>query len=143
MFDELNHLDEEKLLALEKIIRHKEQVAKFYGKKVKEKTFRIGDLVWKVILPPNKKSMFYGKWSPNWEGPYEVERVFSNNAYAVREVEGNNRIQTINRKYLKKYRPMIHEVSINYSSESNCLDYNKKEKGKILQDQKGGDAFNV
>jgi len=140
MFDELNHLDEERLFALEKIIRQKEQVARFYHKKVKVKTFQVGDLVWKVILPMDKKSKFYGKWSPNWEGPYQVERVFSNNAYAIREVKGNSRIQTINEKYLKKYKPMIHEVSINYSSGSNCSDFNKKEK---LQDQKGGDAFSV
>jgi len=88
----------------------------------------------------DKKMKFYGKWSPNWEGPYGVERVFLNNAYAIREIEKNSQIQTINGKYLKKYKPTIHEVSINYSGGPNCSGYNKKQK---LQGQKGGDALSV
>ena len=65
MFDELNELDEVRLMALENIIRQKERVARFYNKKVRNKYFKVGDLVWKVILPIDKKSKLFGKWSPN------------------------------------------------------------------------------
>jgi len=37
-------------------------------KKVKPKSFSIGDLVWKVLLPMDKKDRFLGKQSPRWEG---------------------------------------------------------------------------
>ncbi|XP_027343131.1 uncharacterized protein LOC113855699 [Abrus precatorius] len=83
MFDELNALDEIRLSALEKMIRQKERISRSYNKKVRNKHFNSGELVWKVILPFDKKSRKLGKWSPNWEGPFEIENVFSNNAYSI------------------------------------------------------------
>lgn len=49
-----NELDEEILTALDVLMRQKERFAKTYNKKVKSKTFKLGDLVWKVILPIGK-----------------------------------------------------------------------------------------
>ncbi|KAK2402498.1 protein NYNRIN [Trifolium repens] len=69
MSDELVDLDEERLNALEVLTKQKERVSKAYNKKVKSKSFSIGELVWKVILPMDKKDRLLGKWSPNWEGP--------------------------------------------------------------------------
>jgi len=76
MYDKLNALDEEHLIVLENIIRQKEKVAKHYNKKVRKKYFQIGDLIWKFILLMDKKSKVLGKWSPNWDGPYVIEKVF-------------------------------------------------------------------
>ncbi|WJX50210.1 hypothetical protein P8452_36545 [Trifolium repens] len=76
MLDELVDLDEERIKALEMLIRQKERVAKAYNKKVKSKTFSVGNLVWKVILPMDKKDRVLDKWSPNWEGPFKVVQVF-------------------------------------------------------------------
>ncbi|XP_015959676.1 uncharacterized protein LOC107483572 [Arachis duranensis] len=61
MFDELNELDSEQILALDNVIRQKESVARSYNRQIKEKSFRIGELVLKVILPMEKKSRFLGK----------------------------------------------------------------------------------
>ena len=112
MFDELDQLKEERPVAYENIVRQKEKVAKFYNKKVKPKCFSEGDLVWKVVLPLDKRSTAYEKWSPNWEGPFEVEKALSNNAYAIKEVGSDYFISSINGKYLKKFRPSIHEIII-------------------------------
>ena len=112
MYDELNVLDEEYLIALENIIRQKEKVVKHYNKKVKKKSFQIEDFVWKVILPMNKKSKNLVKWSPNWDWPYVIEKVLSGNAYAIQEVNTDRYIGSINGKYLKIYRPMITEINI-------------------------------
>jgi len=112
ILDELVDLDEERLMALEVLTRQKERVAKAYNKRVKSKLFAQGDLVWKVILPMDKKNRVLGKWSPSWEGPWEVLRVFSNNAYEIEEVNDDQRILRINGKYLKKYRPLLQEVKI-------------------------------
>ena len=83
MANELIDLDEERMLALDSLRRHKERVAKAYNKKVKDKVFFIDDLVWKVIFPMDRNDRVLGKWSPNWEGPFKVVHVFSNNAYEI------------------------------------------------------------
>ena len=70
MFYELELADEDKLMALENIQINKAKVSKLYNKKVKLKRFVKGDLVWKVILPIGTRTTKFGKWSPNWEGPF-------------------------------------------------------------------------
>jgi hypothetical protein len=112
MMDELVDLDEERLCALDLIKRQKERVEKFYNKKVKFKTFLIGDLVWKVILPIDRKDRLMGKWSPKWEGPFQILKSFSNGAYEIEEIGKDERILKINGKYLKKYKPILQEVKI-------------------------------
>lgn len=71
MFDELNNLDNENILALDNLIHQKENIARIYNRRVQEKVFGIGELVLKVILLIDKKSRVYGKWSPNWEGLFK------------------------------------------------------------------------
>ncbi|XP_057432184.1 uncharacterized protein LOC130724933 [Lotus japonicus] len=112
MYDELIELDEERLNALEVMIRQKERITKSYNKKVKFKAFSVGDLVWKVILPMDKKDRAYGKWAPKWEGPFKVIKCYSNNAYSIEEIGTIARILTINGKYLKRFKPAIHEIKI-------------------------------
>ncbi|PNY14157.1 retrotransposon protein putative unclassified [Trifolium pratense] len=112
MFDELVDLDEERLRALDTLSRQKERVAKAYNKKVKSKAFDVGELVWKVILPMDKKDRILGKWSPNWEGPFKITQIFSNGAYEIEELTSEKRTLNINGKYLKKYKPTLLEVKI-------------------------------
>ena len=112
MLDELVDLDGERVKALEMLTRQKERVAKAYNKKVKSKTFSVGNLVWKVILPMDKKDRVLGKWSPNWEGPFKVVQVFSNGAYEIEELTEEQRSLIINGKYLKKYKPALQEIKI-------------------------------
>jgi hypothetical protein len=112
MMDELVDLDEERLQALDVLIRQKERVAKAYNKKVKYKTFNLGDLVWKVILPMDRRDRVFGKWSPNWEGPFKIVQVYSNDAYEIEELTPEKRTLSINGKYLKKYKPILLEVKI-------------------------------
>ncbi|XP_025628701.1 uncharacterized protein [Arachis hypogaea] len=85
MFDELNELDSERVLALENMIRQKESVARNYNRRIKEKYFSIGELVLKVILPMEKKLKVLGKWSHTWEGPFQVIGLYSGNAYRIRK----------------------------------------------------------
>jgi hypothetical protein len=112
MLDELVDLDEERIKALEMLTRQKERVARAYNKKVKSKTFSVGNLVWKVILPMDKKDRVLGKWSPNWEGPFKVVQVFSNGAYEIEELTEEQCSLIINGKYLKKYKPALQEIKI-------------------------------
>lgn len=45
MLDEMVNFDEERLAVLDVLIRQKKRVTKAYNKKVKVKTFSIGDLI--------------------------------------------------------------------------------------------------
>ena len=95
------------LRAFISIEENKKRVAKWYDKKVKTKEFVEGDLVWKLILPIGTKSSKFGKWSPNWEGPYQINRSACGNAYILESLEGVEFPRALNGKYLKKYHPSI------------------------------------
>jgi hypothetical protein len=83
MNDNAEDLTELRLWSLEKIKENKAKVARAYNKKVKPKEFQVEDLVWEAVLPLGIKDAAYGKWSPNWHGPYRVDQVLSGNAYML------------------------------------------------------------
>jgi hypothetical protein len=58
-------------------------VANAYNRKVKAKSFQVGDLVWKTILPLRNKDQKFGKWSRSSEGPYKVTQVIYGNTYLL------------------------------------------------------------
>ena len=76
MLAELDDIDEQQIAALNSIMIQKKKVALAYNKRINPRSFSVGDMVWKVILPPGIKDHFLGKWSPNWEGPYLVSEGF-------------------------------------------------------------------
>jgi hypothetical protein len=65
MLDELVDVVEKRLMALDVLLRQKERVAKAYNKNVKSKSFNLGDFIWKLLLPMDKRDRILGKWSPN------------------------------------------------------------------------------
>ena len=75
MMGNIDEVTDKRLQALKAIKRDKIRVAKVYNKKVKAKSFQVGELVWKKILPIGSKDNKFGKWSPSWEGPYKVVRI--------------------------------------------------------------------
>ena len=83
MMDNIDEVSDKRLQALKKIEKDKLRVASAYNKKVRPKSFQVGELVWKTILPLGTKSNKFGKWSPCWEG------------------------RALNGRYLKKYYPSI------------------------------------
>jgi hypothetical protein len=107
MKEELEDLAGNQLRALENIEKNKRRVARWYDKKVKGKEFAEGDLVWKLILLIGSKDPKYGKWSPNWEGPYRISQCVPGNAYILETLEGETFARELNGKYLKKYYPSI------------------------------------
>jgi hypothetical protein len=95
------------LKALVSIEGNKRRVARWYDKRVKVKEFANGDLVWKLILPIETKSTKFGKWSPNWEGPYRISPSAPGNAYILETLKGVVFARALNGKYLKKYYPSM------------------------------------
>jgi hypothetical protein len=83
MLDRLDEVSDERVKALGEIERDKLRVARAYNKRVKEKSFQVGYLICKMILPIGIRSNKFMKWSSNWKGPYRTEEVISENSYMV------------------------------------------------------------
>jgi hypothetical protein len=107
MKDEVEDLAGHRLNALISIEANKARVGRWYDKKVKTKSFDQGDLVWKLVLPIGTKDPKFGKWSPMWEGPYNISRCVPGNAYILETLEGEEFFSALNGKYLKKYYPSV------------------------------------
>ncbi|GKV12333.1 hypothetical protein SLEP1_g23490 [Rubroshorea leprosula] len=107
MILELEDLEGMRLTALDRLQTQKLKVARAYNKRVKSRSVAEGDLVWKVILPPGKKDPKFGKWSPNWEGPFRIHEVLRGGAYWLESLNGELHPRKINGIYLKPYYPMI------------------------------------
>jgi hypothetical protein len=107
MLDRLDEASDERINALGEIERDKLRVARNHNKKVKEKSFQVEDLVWKMILHIGSKSNKFGKWSLNWEGSYRIDEVIAENSYMVQSVQGTLLPRMPNEKYLKRYYPIV------------------------------------
>ncbi|KAM2398968.1 hypothetical protein ACFXTH_035587 [Malus domestica] len=60
----IEDLDVARIEALNQIQEGKKAVARAYNKKVKLKSFKEKDLVWKTVLPLGAQLRGFGKWSP-------------------------------------------------------------------------------
>ena len=103
MIDNIDELTDKLMKALKEIEKDKLRVARAYNKKIKGKSFQVGDLVWKTILPLGMKSNKFGKWSPSWEGPYRVVKDIFGNSYMMETLQGDRLPRAFNGRYLKKY----------------------------------------
>ncbi|XP_050217481.1 uncharacterized protein LOC126668319 [Mercurialis annua] len=77
----------------------KRRVERAYNKRVKLKSFVVGDMVWKAILPIGHKDRRFGKWSPNWEGPFIVTTKLDNGAYVLADIDGDEHNKAINGQF--------------------------------------------
>jgi hypothetical protein len=64
MMERIDNVPESRLRSLQEIEKEKLRVAKVYNRKVREKSFQIEELVWKMILPLGSRDRKFGKWSP-------------------------------------------------------------------------------
>ncbi|KAK1662114.1 hypothetical protein QYE76_050273 [Lolium multiflorum] len=107
MSDTIEDATELRLWSLEKIKENKARVARAYNKRVRPKEFQVGDLVWEAVLPLGTRDKAYGKWSPNWHGPYKVVQALKGNAYMLEELDGEKFPVAVNGQHLKKYFPSM------------------------------------
>ncbi|KAI5403156.1 hypothetical protein KIW84_050658 [Lathyrus oleraceus] len=70
-------------------------------KKVRPRVYHVGDMVLKRILPPQNDRR--GKWTPNYEGPFVVKKVFSGGALLLTTMDGEDFPSPVNADAVKKY----------------------------------------
>nr|GEX28224.1 hypothetical protein [Tanacetum cinerariifolium] len=82
----LDLLEERREIAVIREARYKQQVEKYYNKKVRHVQFKVGEFV----LRKNEasKAANTGKLGPTWEGPYKVIQAFQSGAYKLSNMEG-------------------------------------------------------
>jgi hypothetical protein len=107
MMDNIDKVTDKRVTALGEIEKDNIMGAKAYNKKVKAKSFQVGDLVWKTVLPLKSKDRKFGKWSPSWEGPYKVIQVMSGNVYLLQTLQGKDLSKALNGHFLKQYHPSM------------------------------------
>jgi hypothetical protein len=107
VMDNIDEVTNKRATTLGEIEKDKIMVAKAYNKKVKAKSFQVGDLVWKIVLPLRSKDRKFGNWSPSWEGPYKVIQVIFGNAYLLQTLQGKDLPMALNGRFLKQYHPSM------------------------------------
>nr|KYP73955.1 Transposon Ty3-I Gag-Pol polyprotein [Cajanus cajan] len=73
-----------------------------YNTRVRPRSFRVGDLVWR-LLGEARKDTSDGKLAPTWGGPFRVVEDLENEAYRLEELSGKSIPRTWNATHLKFY----------------------------------------
>ncbi|XXG85698.1 hypothetical protein AAC387_Pa11g0732 [Persea americana] len=102
---ELDNLDERRLEALQSVELNQACMGGSFDKKVRQRAHKKGDLVHAVKGPMVFAHKSEGKFEPKWEGPFVIDKVFSNGTYALLNMEGDRCMLPINDKFLKQYYP--------------------------------------
>ncbi|CAL9017938.1 unnamed protein product, partial [Prunus brigantina] len=107
MLLELEGLDASRIDTLNKLLAGKQAVSRAYNKRVRNKSFEGGEIVWKAVLPLGTHVAGYGKWSPSWEGPFIINQILGMGAYRLQDKDGEIHAAPINGKWLKKFYPTM------------------------------------
>jgi hypothetical protein len=101
--EELENLDEIRLQAQENIELYQSRMMQSYSKSSRPRIFQKGDMVLVLRRPIIIGRRGKGKFEPNWEGPFIVEKVYDGGAYQLIDIKGERPIPPINGRFLKKY----------------------------------------
>ena len=109
-YDQLNLIEEKRITVLCHGQLYQKRMKQTFDKKVRPREFKEGDLVLKRILSFQPDSR--GKWTPNYEGPYVVKRVFSGGAMTLTTMDGDEFPRPANSDAIKKYFVKMKNSSI-------------------------------
>ena len=78
-------------------------MSRAFDKRVKQRSFKQGDLVLAVIRPMNITRRMKGKFEPKWKGPFVIKEVYSSGVYRIVSPDGKYSPAPVNGKFLKRY----------------------------------------
>ena len=76
-------------------------MTKAFNKKVRSQVYQVGGLVIKHIILPQDDPR--GKWTPTYEGPFVVKKIFSGGTMMLTTMDGENFLHHVNTDIVKKY----------------------------------------
>jgi len=100
---ELEAMDKHRLAIQQRLEIYQAQVAGAFNKRVKFRSFQVGDLALTARrhIVINRKLL--GKFEPKWEGPYIVTNVFPNSIVELSNEGGKIIYACVNNKFVKKF----------------------------------------
>ena len=99
--DQLTLIDEKRMVAVCHCQLYPQRMICAFHKRVRARTFKIGQLVLKRIFPHQDE--YNGKFTPNWQGPYMVHKVLSGSALVMSEMDGTVWPKPINSDAVNRY----------------------------------------
>ena len=99
--DQLNLIDEKRLTAVCPGQAYQKRMIRAFNKKVRPQEYQVWDLVIKRIILPQSDPR--GKWTPTYEGPFVVKRVFLGGAMILTTMDGDDLPHPANADIVKKY----------------------------------------
>ncbi|XP_050128475.1 uncharacterized protein LOC126605154 [Malus sylvestris] len=99
---ELEALDERRLEAQQHLECYQPQLFQAFNKKVRPRSFQIGNLVLALRKPIIITYKTESKFTSKWDGLYVIQKVYTNDAYLIM-VENGLKISPINGRFLKHY----------------------------------------
>ncbi|GKV19281.1 hypothetical protein SLEP1_g29568 [Rubroshorea leprosula] len=102
--ENLDLLDEVREEARLRTLVYKQKITNFYNKRVRPRTFKVGDLVLRKAGLTGFETRF-GKLAPNWEGLYTVAKVPHPGAYILWDTKGKRVPRVCDVNNLKKFYP--------------------------------------
>ena len=99
---ELDTSDELREAAEIREASYQRRLENFYNKRVKPRTFQLGDLVLRKVFE-NTADPTAGKFQPNWEGPYVITQSGKSGSYAIDKTDGTPIPRMWNAMHLKRY----------------------------------------
>jgi len=101
---QLEILDEKRIRAIEHQTVYHTKLKRAFGKNIKTKEFKIGDLVLKEnIIKTTSNEEAKGKFGPNWLGPYVVVDATGLGAYRLLDLDGKEEPKTFNAIHIKHF----------------------------------------
>ena len=101
IYYELDLLEEKCHLVALRTASYKRRSEMYYNSKVKERRFKEGDLVRKVL--PNTKEVNSRVLGPNWKGPYIIAEVLRPETYRIKWLDGKMVPWSWNAELLRPY----------------------------------------
>ena len=95
-------IDEKRLKAQQRLKCYQARLSSAFNKRVKPRSFQVGDLVLAVRRPIITTHHTSNKFTSKWDEPYVVQEVYTNGAYKLIDNDGV-RIGPINGKFLKRF----------------------------------------
>ncbi|KAH9687911.1 Ribonuclease H [Citrus sinensis] len=98
----LDFLEEKRDQAMTRVVVYQGRVARYYNARVKNRRFRVRDLVLKKVFP-NMQDPGVGTLGPNWEGPYIVKDIVRPETYSLSTLDINILRHAWNAEHLRAY----------------------------------------
>ena len=107
----LDLLEEKRKQVLKHIEDYHRKTTRYYDQRVKPRSYKLGDLVLKKLMPARKDSA-HGKLGPNWEGPYIVSHIIQPDNYKLHTKEEKTLPHSWNVEHLQRLFKIVMDQKV-------------------------------